>query len=216
MKKILLLLFVCVLLTSCQTSIQPAIVSNDSANAEANEPVLSSAAETGLTLNQAIKIALDAALKWNKEARLYNGTSVDIDKEQTGMDGRRKHWNIEFGIPGKTDFYLVSIRDGEVWKTLHLPNELDAMPDNFFITDIQEFEHDTPELLEKAQQITKLYPGDVFAKGFNFGFSKDPEKNIPIAMVIGWDKSIKNMVYLTFNAKTGEFLEKIEREQYKN
>lgn len=155
-------------------------------------------------------------LKWNKEARLYVGISVDKDEEQTGMDGRRKHWNIQFGIPGKTDWYLVSIQDGKVWKTKHLPNELDSMPENFFINNVEEFKYDTPELLEEGQKVTKIYPGDVFAKGYNFGFSKDPEKNIPIVMVIGWDKTKENIVYLMFNAETGEFVEKTEKEQYKN
>lgn len=29
-----------------------------------------------------------------KEAKLYNGSSVDREETQTGMDGRRRHWNI--------------------------------------------------------------------------------------------------------------------------
>jgi hypothetical protein len=49
------------------------------------------------------------------------------------------------------------------------------------------FKYDTPELLKKAQKITKIYLGDIFAKGYNFGFTKDPEKNIPLVKVIGWD-----------------------------
>ena len=56
---------------------------------------------------------------------------------------------------------------------------------------VEEFKYDTPELLKRGQKITKIYPGDTFAKGYNFGFTKDPQKNIPIVMVIGWDQTKK-------------------------
>ncbi|MBB6454948.1 hypothetical protein HNQ94_003437 [Salirhabdus euzebyi] len=172
--------------------------------------------ELSLTLQEAMEVAQKEALKWNKEARLYLGISVDRDETPTGMDGRRKHWNFQFGTPGKKDLYLVSIRDGEVWKTKHFPNELDSMPKNYFISDIEEFKYDTPELLKKGKKITKIYPGDIFAKGYNFGIKKDSEKKIPLVMVIGWTKTKKSMIYLLFNAITGELEERFEREQYKN
>lgn len=172
--------------------------------------------ESSLTLKEAIEIAHIEALKWNKEASLYIGISVDRDEMQTGMDGRRRHWNIQFGIPGKTDWYLITIRDGKVWEKTHLPDELETMPESYFIANVEEFQYDTPELLKKAQKIAQIYPGDSFAKGYNFGFTKDPQKNIPLVIVIGWDKSKKNMIYLMFNAKTGELEERFEREQYKN
>lgn len=172
--------------------------------------------ESSLTLKEAIEIAHIEALKWNKEASLYIGISVDRDEMQTGMDGRRRHWNIQFGIPGKTDWYLITIRDGKVWEKTHLPDELETMPESYFIANVEEFQYDTPELLKKAQKISKIYPGENFAKGYNFGFTKDPQKNIPLVMVIGWDQSKKNMIYLMFNAKTGELEQRFEREQYKN
>ncbi|WP_407268491.1 hypothetical protein [Radiobacillus sp. PE A8.2] len=172
--------------------------------------------ELSLTLLEAIEIAQKEALKWNKEARLYFGISVDRDAKQTGMDGRRKHWNFQFGTPGKKDLYFISMRDGEVWKTKHFPNELDSMPKNYFIFNIEEFKYDTPELLKNGKKITKIYPGDIFAKGYNFGIKKDPDKNIPLVMVIGWNETKKSMIYLLFNGITGELEERFEREQYKN
>ncbi len=120
--------------------------------------------EMGLTLKAALEIAHKEALKWNKEALLFSGTSVDKDNTPTGMEGRRKHWNIEFGIPGKTDFYLVTIRDGKVEDKVHVPNEMVTMPKNQFISKAEEFKYDTPELLKRAQKISKIYPGDTFAK----------------------------------------------------
>jgi hypothetical protein len=169
-----------------------------------------------LTLKEAIEVAHKEAIKWNKDAMLFNGLSVDRDETQKGMDGRRKHWNIQFGIPGKIDWYLVTIRNGKVDERVHLPDELDKMSEEYFIHDVNEFNHDTPELIQKGQQITEIYPGDVFAKGYHFGFTKDPQKNIPLVMVIGWDKTRENMIYLMFNAKTGKLEEELVREQYKN
>lgn len=63
MKKILLLLFVCILLTSCQTKKQPETLSTLSMNEDSNETVLSTNTEMSLTLNEAVEIALEEALK---------------------------------------------------------------------------------------------------------------------------------------------------------
>lgn len=213
MKKNLLLLFICVFLVSCQQSTGQDTTMDSNIEAEvAFSPVI----EMGLTLKEALEIAHEEALKWNKKAMLYSGTSVDKDKTPTGMEGRRKHWNIEFGIPGKKDYYLVTIRDGMVQDKVHVPNEMDIMPENQFISKVEEFNYDTPELLKRAQKITKIYPGDNFAKGYNFGFTKHLQKNVPIVTVIGWDQAKENMIYLMFNAVTGELEDNFEREQYKN
>ncbi|WP_010093233.1 hypothetical protein [Ornithinibacillus scapharcae] len=205
-----------IITTVCWQTDDSAPISNSSSAFNSSETTITPDTEESLTLNEAIDIAQKEALKWNKEALLYNGLSVDRDETPTGMDGRRKNWNIKFGIPYKTDLYLVTIRDGKIWGETHLPNELESMPDSYFVSDIKDFKFDSPELLEKSKKVTNIYPGDTFAKGYNYGFTKDPEKNIPLSMVIGWDESKKVMIYLQYNAKTGELENKIEREQYKN
>lgn len=212
MKKVFLFLIICVFLVGCQSTDKDTTMDSNKESAVSFSPDV----EMGLTLKEALEIAHKEALKWNKEAMLYSGTSVDKDKAPTGMDGRRKHWNIEFGIPGKTDLYLVTIRDGKVEDKVHVPNEMDAMPKSQFISKVEDFKYDTPELLKVAQKSTKIYPGDTFAKGYNFGFTKHLQKNVPIVKVIGWDQSRKNMIYLMFNAVTGELEDNLEREQYKN
>lgn len=176
--------------------------------------VFSAHTEKSLTLKEAIIIAQQEALKWNKRAMLYNGLSIDRDELPTGFDGKRSAWNFQFGIPGQTDFLLVNMRDGQIWKTLYLPNELDTMPENYFISNIKDIKFDSPELLIKGKKEVELYPGDVFAKGYNFGITKDPQKNIPLVMVIGWDQSKKSMIYLMFNTVTGELENRVERRQY--
>ena len=45
--------------------------------------------EMGLTLKEAIEIAHKEALKWNKAAMLYNGSSVDRD-ENANRNGWQK------------------------------------------------------------------------------------------------------------------------------
>lgn len=215
MRKIYLLLFFCLFLVSCQHSTDLDTTKDSKIESEA-EVAFFPDTEMSLTLKEAIEIAQKEALQWNKEAMLYSGNSVDKDDTPTGMDGKRKHWNIEFGIPGKTDFYLVTIRDGKANEKAHVPAGFEVMPKNYFIASVEEFKYDTPELLKKGEKITKIYPGDTFAKGYNFSFSKDPQKNIPIVNVIGWDQDKKNMIYLEFNAVTGELDDEFEREQYIN
>ncbi|GGA90119.1 hypothetical protein [Ornithinibacillus halotolerans] len=185
-------------------------------DAPENEKTDSSHPKQSLTLKEAAALAHKEAQKWNKDAKLYIGLSVDKDESQTGLDGKRKYWNIQFGIPGKRDWYLVTIQNGKVGETAHVPDELDAMSESYFISNVEDIQYDTPELLTKAQKLAEIYPGDIFAKGFNFGFTKDPHKNIPLVLVIGWDKSRKNMIYLSFHAKTGKLENRLVREQYRN
>jgi len=199
MKKNYLLLFLslCLLLNGC-------------INHENNSEELSSE----LTLNQAINLAYSDALNWNKEAKLIDATSIDNDEEQTGGDGKRRYWNITFGVPNTNDLFLVNIHDGKINERVDLPNEGEPRPESYFVKDLSKINYDTPELLGKAKKITNLYPGDVFAKGYNFGITKDPEKDIVLIKIIGWDEERKNMKYLLFNGETGELYDEFEREQY--
>lgn len=213
MKKVVGCIFICLFLIGCQQNVDQNRPKDSNV---VSEVTFFPGTEMGLTLKEALEIAHEEALKWNKKAMLYSGTSVDKDKMPTGMDGRRKHWNIEFGIPEKKDYYLVTIRDGIVQDKVHLPNELDAMSKDHFISSVAEFKYDTPELLKKAQKFTKIYPGDTFAKGYNFGFTKDPQKDFPHVLIIGWNQAKKNMIYSIFNATSGNLEETFEREQYKN
>lgn len=173
--------------------------------------------QSELTLKQAIKLAYsDATTSWNKHAKLIDATSIDRDKTQKGGNGKRRYWNITFGLINSKDLYLVNIHDGKVNEHAVFPNEGDEFrPESYFITDLSEIKYDTPELLRKAKKITKLYPGDIFAKGYNFRITKGPGKNIILVKIIGWDKERKNMKYLMFDGKTGELHHHFEREQYK-
>src|SRR5690606_8039222 len=131
-----------------------------------------------LTLKQAINLANSEALIWHQEARLLDATSVDNDKKIAGSNGKRRFWNITFGVPNTRDMFLVNIHDGKINEHVEIPNEGDEdRPYSYFINDLSKIKYDSPELLKKAKKITNLYPGDIFAKGYNFGITKHPEKN---------------------------------------
>ncbi|WP_077706268.1 hypothetical protein [Virgibacillus dokdonensis] len=169
-----------------------------------------------LTLKQAIELAYSDAVLWNKQAKLIDAISIDNDEKQTGGDGKRRYWNITFGLPNTNDFYLVNIHDGKINEHVAFPNEGEELrPKEYFITNLSEIKYDTTELLKKAKSLTNLYPGDVFAKGYNFGITKDPRKNIILIKIIGWDKARKKMKYLLFNGETGELHNEFEKNQYK-
>ncbi|GGP14201.1 hypothetical protein GCM10011346_37290 [Oceanobacillus neutriphilus] len=77
MKKICLFLFICLCLIL------------NSSNSQ-----VSSSKESGhsLTIKEAIELAYSDAVKWNEDAKLIDGTSVDNDEEPTGVMG-----NEDFG-----------------------------------------------------------------------------------------------------------------------
>ncbi|WP_368652612.1 hypothetical protein AB4Y30_12730 [Ornithinibacillus sp. 4-3] len=58
-----------------------------------------------LTLKQAINLANSEALIWHQEARLLDATSVDNDKKIAGSNGKRRYWNITFGVPNTRDIF---------------------------------------------------------------------------------------------------------------
>ncbi|WP_217588220.1 hypothetical protein [Lentibacillus saliphilus] len=183
-------------------------------NSKSDNDKQSAVATTNLSvevsLNEAISIAYQNAVNWDKKAQLYRGTSVDNDEGITGGDGKRRYWDILFGIPDTNKIFLVQIQDAEIKKAIDITSEDDTpIPKNYFI-DNSEIKFDTPELLKKAKEITELYPGDDWAKGYNFRIAKDIDKSVILIDVIGWNKKRDEMKGLQFNANTGELYKNIE------
>ena len=60
-----------------------------------------------LSIKQAIELAYPPALKWNKKAQLLDAINIDLDKpgKSIGSNGKRKHWNIAFGVPDTNKFF---------------------------------------------------------------------------------------------------------------
>ncbi|MEK4411534.1 hypothetical protein MHB59_23515 [Bacillus sp. FSL L8-0642] len=60
-----------------------------------------------LSIKQAIDLAYPSALEWNKNAQLLDGVNIDLDKpgKLIGSNGKRKYWNISFGVPDTNKFF---------------------------------------------------------------------------------------------------------------
>ncbi|WP_445480291.1 hypothetical protein ACULLL_08980 [Lysinibacillus irui] len=69
-----------------------------------------------LSLIQAVELAFLPALKGNGNAQLLQVINIDLDKpgKSIGSNGKRKHWNISFGVPDTNKLFLVTIHNGKI------------------------------------------------------------------------------------------------------
>ncbi|MCM3412687.1 hypothetical protein [Metabacillus litoralis] len=161
-----------------------------------------------LSIKQAIDLAYDSALKWNKNAQLLDAVNIDLDKpgKSIGSNGKRKFWNIAFGVPDTNKYFLVTIHNGIIDKINDLTNKGDSpYPKKEFIQ-MEDIKYDSPELLKIALKMGSIYPGKDWAKGYNFMLRKDTERNINLILVIGWNSDQTKMKAVGFNATTGEYI----------
>lgn len=196
MDKRIILMFLCMLflLTGCMTQTKAKQVVNS------NE----------LTLMQAVKVAYPTALRWNRRAKLFFITSKDNsfkdpNRFQSGRDGKRKYWNIQFGVPDSNKLFLVTVHNGKVDETANLTDkEGPKQPKIDFVLRLSDIRYDSPELLKQAKKIVSIYPGREFANGYHFGLFKDTQSGDVVISVIGWDKGRKKMKHVFFNGATGK------------
>ncbi|EOQ12370.1 hypothetical protein [Bacillus pseudomycoides] len=142
-----------------------------------------------LSIIQAIELAYPSALKWNKNAQLLQGVNIDRDKpgKSIGSNGKRKYWNIDFGVPDTNKIFLVTIYEGKIIEEKDLTGKDDSpYPKKEFIQ-MKDIKYDSPGLLKKALKMGSIYPGKDWAKGYNFIIRKDTERNINLILVIGWN-----------------------------
>lgn len=161
-----------------------------------------------LSIKQAIELAYPPALKWNKNAQLLQAINIDLDKpgKSIGSNGKRKYWNISFGVPDTNKYFLVTIHEGKIDQTNDLTGEGDSpYPKKEFIQ-MKDIKYDSPELLKKALKMGSIYPGKDWTKGYNFMLRKDTERNINLILVIGWNSDQTEMKAAGFNASTGEYI----------
>ncbi|MGE7673163.1 hypothetical protein ACQKMV_06195 [Lysinibacillus sp. NPDC094403] len=161
-----------------------------------------------LSIKQAIELAYPLALKWNKDVQLLQAINIDLDKpgKSIGSNGKRKNWNISFGVPDTNKYFLVTIHEGKVDHTSDLTgDDSSPYPKKEFIQ-MKDIQYDSPELLKKALKMGSIYPGKDWAKGFNFMLRKDTEKNVNLLLVIGWNSDQTKMEAAGFNASTGEYI----------
>ena len=131
---------------------------------------------------------------------------MDKPGKSIGSNGKRKHWNISFGVPDTNKYFLVTIHDGKIDMVNDLTGEgTSPYPKKEFVL-MKDIKYDSPELLKKALKVGSIYPGKDWAKGFNFMLRKDTERNINLLLVIGWNSDQTNMEAAGFNASTGEYI----------
>ncbi|MFD0768816.1 hypothetical protein ACFQZ1_07810 [Bacillus sp. CGMCC 1.60114] len=164
--------------------------------------------KTELTILEAIKLAYPSALEWNKNAQLLQGVNIDRDKpgKSIGSNGKRKYWNIDFGVPDTNKIFLVTIYEGKIVEAKDVTGKGDSpYPKEGFIR-LEDINYDSPQLLKKALELGDIHPGKDWAKGYNFMIRKDPETKITLILVIGWNADNKKMVAVYFNTTNGKHL----------
>jgi len=70
-----------------------------------------------LSIKQAIELASPSALKWDENAQLLNAINIDLEdksEQAIGSKGKRKNWNIAFGVPDTNKYFLVTIHKGKI------------------------------------------------------------------------------------------------------
>lgn len=159
-----------------------------------------------LSIKQAIELAYPSAQKWDENAQLLQAINIDLDLpgNSNGNNGKRKFWNISFGVPDTKQFFLVTIHEGKIDKVQDLTKKGDTPKSKNEFIKLEDIHYDSPELLKKSLEMGIIYPGKEWAKGYNFMLSKDTETNRNQMLVIGWNSKQTKMKAAGFNAKTGE------------
>lgn len=162
-----------------------------------------------LSIKQAIELAYPAALQWDENAQLLDAINIDLDdkaEKSIGSNGKRKYWNIMFGVPDTHKNFLVTIYKGKFEGKKDLTVDgTSPYPKKDFIA-LEDIKYDSPELLKKALKMGSIFPGNDWAKGYNFFLIKDTERNINLMLVIGWNSDQTQMKNAGFNASTGEYV----------
>ncbi|WP_394189012.1 hypothetical protein [Paenisporosarcina quisquiliarum] len=162
-----------------------------------------------LSIKQAIELAYPAALEWDENAQLLDAVNIDLDdkaEKSIGSNGKRKYWNINFGVPDTHMNFLVTIYKGEIEEKKDLTVDGNSpYPKKDFIA-LEDIKYDSPELLKKALKMGNVYPGKDWAKGYSFMLIKNRETNIIMMLVVGWNSDGAEMKAAGFNASTGEYI----------
>ncbi|MFJ7920525.1 hypothetical protein ACIQ6U_12270 [Lysinibacillus fusiformis] len=175
---------------------------------QSTEKTLEVSENQELSIKQAIELAYPSAVKWNGNAQLLSAINIDLDKPGKGIgaNGKRKNWNISFGVPDTNKYFLVTIHDGVIDGLKDLTTEGTSPYLKKEFVGFDDIKYDSPDLLKKALKMGSIYPGKGWAKGYNFMLRKDTGTNIPLMLVIGWNSNQTEMKAAGFNVTTGEYI----------
>ncbi|MGG0706654.1 hypothetical protein [Bacillus paramobilis] len=177
-------------------------------SAKSVKDTLEFSAHQELSVKQAIELAYPSALKWNKHAQFLQAVNIDKDKPEKsiGSNGKRKYWNIDFGVPDTNKLFLITIFEGKIVEAQDVTRDGVSPYSREEFIKLEDIHYDSPHLLKKALKIGNIHPGKDWAKGYNFMLKKDTKMNIPLMLVIGWNKEQTKMKAAGFHVTTGEYI----------
>lgn len=101
---------------------------------------------------------------------------------------------------------MIIIRKGKIDQADDLTaHDVSPYPKKEFVI-LEDIKYDSPELLKIALKMSSIYPGEYWAKGYNFMLKKDTERNINLILVIGWNSDQTEMKAAGFNVSTGDYV----------
>lgn len=164
-----------------------------------NEKKPSSGVSVELSLKEAIRLGLNRAKSWNKNAYLARVTSVDENMGGTrGATGKRYRWTLTFETTSTDQQLFVVISKGKISATHKGYGSI------YGKLNLDSIKLDSPDYLKIAKEKYDLQKGVDWATGYHFTLQNDNGK--PTVAVLGNDK---NMLFtrISIDSRNGEILD---------
>lgn len=156
-----------------------------------------------LTLKEAVQLADQHAKKMDVNYQLLYVTSVDEEPNEetmhSGDEGKRRLWNLIFGVPHSNKGLTVRVENGKVLRS----HQVQETVQSEMVFRQQDIQWDSPAILKIAKTKYDLKPSQGFGKGYHFKVVKD--QGVLFFGVSGWDSSGKAKT-IYFNSENGEYL----------
>ncbi|WP_024834522.1 hypothetical protein [Ruminiclostridium josui] len=152
-----------------------------------------------IDLQQAINISSKRAIEWNNQASLYFLTSVDnpnYKNNESGKNGRRRYWNIDYAVKNTNHHLLLTIHDGVIINC----NQVNSLTLNENLINYSEIEMNSTYAVKAAIKKYNLNPGKEWAQGYHFVLNKIGGKTL--LTVVGLDSN-GNFAKVNFNTLIG-------------
>ncbi len=159
----------------------------------------SSGVSIELSLKEAIKLGLNRAKSWNKNAYLASVTSVDENMGGTrGATGKRYRWTLTFETADTDQQLFVVISKGKISATHKGYGAV------YGKLNLDSIKLDSPDFIKIAKEKYDLQKGVDWATGYHFTLQNDNDK--PTVVVLGNDKDML-FTRISIDARSGEILD---------
>ncbi|NOU88582.1 hypothetical protein GC102_22915 [Paenibacillus sp. LMG 31460] len=155
-----------------------------------------------ITLKEAYLLGLNKAKGWDPNAALIIMTSVDDKKEGSkGSNGKRRNWNLIFGVPETNKQLIITINDKDI---INSKSNEDIIMKKSMIVSLEDIKVDSPEALKQTLEKHPIEPGKDWAEGHHFGLYKIEESGKTAETVTGFDNG--KFTKIALDASKGELL----------